>query len=190
MSLYMEWFAMVQTMPARRVLEVGTMGWGSSAPANHRQEIQDGVPGVIWDGLDLAAGDDVTIVCDVHEVADLISPATFDAVLVPAVLEHLRRPWVAADQLATVTKMGGLMFVQTHQTFPYHPYPKDYYRFTREGLEEVFSLDHGWKVIQSGYEYPCLICPKDNIFAHAKDWNFQAESWLNVSLIAERVKRG
>ncbi len=188
MGLYQGWLAQVSGMSKPKVLEIGTKQWGDTSH-HHRRDILR-IDGASWDGLDLEAGTDVTIISDLHTVADVVPPDTFDAVLCTSVLEHVRRPWVAAVQLASICKRGALLMLQTHQTFPYHPYPHDYYRFSREGLAEIFAPDHGWRIIESEYEYPCQVVPKQNVFTHARDWNFEAESWLNVSCIAERIPRG
>jgi hypothetical protein len=188
--MYTEWLNRLSGMSSPRVLEIGTKAWDGKPSRHHRSDILTANPMSIWDGLDTEPGEDVTIVSDIHSVSEIVPADTFDMLLCPSVLEHLRRPWVAARQLASISKVGAMLLVNTHQSFPYHPYPKDYYRFSIEGLEEVFAPDAGWKVVRSEYQFPCQVTPKTNVFAHAQDWNFEAQAWLNVSCIAERVKHG
>jgi ubiquinone/menaquinone biosynthesis C-methylase UbiE len=55
-----------------------------------------------------AASLDRAVVCDLsHECPDLPT-SSFDVVFSHVVLEHVRRPWVAVDTIARVTKKGGL----------------------------------------------------------------------------------
>jgi hypothetical protein len=189
MTMLDKWMDSVRTMVDPKVLEVGVKSWGTTV-THHKHAIMEINSSARWDGMDIEAGKDVSILCDVHDLSEVIQPDYYDAVLCPSVFEHFRRPWVAAAQLAMVTKLGGLICVQTHQSFPYHPYPQDYFRFSKEAMGEIFAADVGWKIIECEYEFPCKIIPLTNIFTHARDWNFVADSWLNVCCIAERVRRG
>lgn len=138
-------------------------------------------------GFDIQAGEGVDIVGDVHKASEYFKPNEFDAVYTTATFEHLRRPWIAARELAAVTRRGGWIYCQTHQSFPLHNYPGDYFRFSTEALREIFAPDAGWRVIACEYEHPAKVLPLGNIFPHAKDWSFDAESWLTVHCIAERL---
>ena len=40
-------------------------------------------------------------------------------------------------------KVGGLIYIQTHQSFPLHGYPHDYFRFSREALASLFGTHDG-----------------------------------------------
>lgn len=187
MSARQAWFDWLARQDSPRVLEVGTRGWGGAPPKHHRAAVQDASPGAEWIGLDLEPGEDVDVVADVHEISRHFPIGHFSGVVCCAVLEHLRRPWLAAAQLAQVTRPGGRLFCQTHQSFPYHAYPADYFRFSVEALGEIFAPDAGWRVLKSGYEYPAKVVPLDNYWPHAVGWNFAAEAWLNVECVAERV---
>jgi SAM-dependent methyltransferase len=167
-----------------RVLEVGVKGWDGKPPKHNQLEIM-GV-GAQWVGLDAESGVDVDVVCDLHELSKHVPHAGFDGIYCASVLEHLRRPWACAREMAHAVKPGGWAFIETHQSYPYHPYPKDYFRFSLEALGEVFAPDAGWRVIESEYLYPCKVVPVCNE-VQAAGWNFVADAWLNVACIAERV---
>jgi hypothetical protein len=74
-------------------------------------------------------------------------------ILTIATYEHLSRPWVATNEIAKVLKPGGLLYIRTHQTFPLHAHPNDYFRFSAEALS-LLCDDAGLKIIKTAYEYP------------------------------------
>ncbi len=89
---------------------------------------------------------------NVHIVADISEriPAqgsSFDAVVCWSVLEHLRNPQRAVDEMYRVLKKGGVILASSPFMFKYHQSPYDYQRFTPDGLEELFSK---FEKIESG----------------------------------------
>ncbi|SMF34664.1 methyltransferase domain-containing protein [Desulfovibrio gilichinskyi] len=60
------------------------------------------------------------------------------------VLEHIEKPWLLAQEIGRVLKPGGVAFISTVFAYRYHPYPRDYWRFTHEGLAKLLT------------EYACL----------------------------------
>jgi SAM-dependent methyltransferase len=50
------------------------------------------------------------------------------------VIEHVTDPWRAVGEAARVLKPGGRLYVQAPFVIGYHPCPRDYWRFTAEGL--------------------------------------------------------
>lgn len=186
MSARARWFDAMALMRSPSVLEIGTRGWDGHPPRHHRAELVARNPSASWVGVDCLGGPGVDVVADIHSLSGVFQPGQFDAAIMASVLEHVRRPWVAAKELAAVIRPGGILLVQTHQTFPVHGYPSDYWRFTREALAEVFALDHGWRVIESEYTYPAKVVPLSNE-VHATNWNFLADAWLNVEAMCERA---
>src|SRR5690606_1763642 len=108
-------------------------------------------------GTDFRAGPDVDVVADVHELTRTFGEERFDAVISCSTLEHVKYPWIAVVEINRVLKPGGLVFVQTHQTFPIHAYPSDYWRFTREGLEALFAAQVGFRTVASAHEFRCAV---------------------------------
>jgi hypothetical protein len=156
------WDALKALPPGRvRLLECGTRHTAGNPPSSRREEAVALRRDLTHTGLDLAPG--------------------------PGVLEHVRRPWEAARQLARVVRPGGLLYCQSHQTFPLHLHPGDYFRFTAEALREVFAADAGWRVLDAGHEFPCAVLPLGNHFTHARGWNFAAPAYLNSWAMAERA---
>lgn len=63
--------------------------------------------------------------------------SSFDYVLSDQVLEHVKKPWVAMDELYRVLKPGGIMVLTTCLMNYVHGVPNDYFRFTPDGLRSL-----------------------------------------------------
>lgn len=66
-----------------------------------------------------------------------------------AVLEHVRNPGRTMREIERVLAPGGMVHLVTPFCHPFHEYPKDYRRFTLDGLKELAgSLEvvaEGWR---------------------------------------------
>jgi len=76
-----------------------------------------------------------------------LADGAFDCVICTGTFEHLPDPWAAAREIARVTKPGGLIYVDTPFMQGYHADPRDYWRFTTDGLKRLFD---GLEVVDSG----------------------------------------
>lgn len=164
-------------------LEIGTLRWDPDFPTHHKSWVPDASTYVM---TDIAAGTDVDIVSDAHRLGETfgkhtVFPRRFDVVIAVSVWEHLRRPWVAMESVHDIMFSEGLLYIATHQTFPLHGYPDDYYRFSDQALRTM-AEDAGFEVVEVGYTYPCSIVPGVEI----ERWNEAAESYLNVDIVARR----
>ena len=74
-------------------------------------------------------------VSDMPQFAD----DSYDVVVVDQVLEHVRAPARAAAEIRRVLRPGGYAIVATPFLIRIHGDPDDYWRFTREGLKELFK---------------------------------------------------
>ena len=54
-------------------------------------------------------------------------------------LEHCRKPEKMVSEIRRILKPGGLVILTTHGSWMHHPSPHDYYRWTSEGLAQVFK---------------------------------------------------
>lgn len=61
--------------------------------------------------------------------------ASFDTIVLGEVLEHVRSPQLAIDNLRRLLRADGLLILTTPFIFPIHERPRDFFRFTRYGLE-------------------------------------------------------
>jgi len=63
----------------------------------------------------------------------------FDLVICTQVLEHTRDPHKVSSEIWRMLKRGGRAFVLAPFCWHYHPWPNDYWRFSKEGLTVLFE---------------------------------------------------
>ena len=69
-----------------------------------------------------------------------------DSTISTQVLEHVKNPQKAVEEFYRVLKSGGYCLVTVPQINELHEEPHDYFRFTKFGVEEIFS-HAGFKII-------------------------------------------
>jgi hypothetical protein len=131
-------------------------------------------------GTDVHPGPDVDIVADVHQLADQLGDEQFDAIISCSTFEHLKYPHLAAHQVMRTLRIGGLIFIQTHQTFPLHAHPYDYFRFSREALAGLFGTRMGFTILATDYEFPAQIVAERDPAAQVHP------AFLNVRLVGQK----
>ena len=169
----------MQAKPEPSVLELGARRVRPEVSTLRRDFVPHAAEYV---GSDYRDGLDVDVVADVHELSEVFGEQRFDAVVSCSTLEHVRFPWIAVVEINRVLKPGGLVFVQTHQSYPVHAHPHDYYRFTREGLEALFCRQTGFRTVRSSHEFRCAVVstrvPRLSV----------RPAWLNAVLTSEKVE--
>lgn len=147
-------FARVAAMKAPRVLELGTARVDAAIATRRDAWVPHAAE---YLGSDLRPGPDVDLVADVHRLSSVAGEERFDVVISCSTFEHYKYPHLAAHEILKVLKVGGVLFVHTHQSFPLHAHPHDYFRFSREALASCFGTKMGFCVIATDYEYPARI---------------------------------
>jgi SAM-dependent methyltransferase len=103
------------------------------------------VPGYV--NLDLFPMPGVDVAADGHELP--FAAARFQRIECDAVLEHVRDPERVVGELVRVLAPGGYLHLVTPFCHPFHEYPKDYRRFTLDGLKllapVVVVVAQGWR---------------------------------------------
>jgi SAM-dependent methyltransferase len=110
---------------ARRVLVVGGGARGSGAAALYEADDIELI------GTDVYASSYTRVVADGHELP--FKSATFDAVWIQAVLEHVLEPWRVVDEIHRVLKPSGLLYADTPFMQQVHEGAYDFTRFTLSG---------------------------------------------------------
>jgi SAM-dependent methyltransferase len=64
---------------------------------------------------------------------------TADVVLSSQVLEHVPNPELYLNEVHRILKKDGLLILSTHGHMIYYPVPKDYWRWTHEGLRKTLA---------------------------------------------------
>ena len=88
--------------------------------------------------LEIESGDGIDYVGSVEKIP--CNSDYFDLVITQEVLEHVASPFLAIKEIHRVLKKGGYAYIQLPFIIGYHPCPKDYWRFTHEGLTELVKF--------------------------------------------------
>jgi SAM-dependent methyltransferase len=79
-----------------------------------------------------------------------LADESFDYVTSFQVLEHVPTPREYLTEAYRLLKRGGKLFLTTNGSWPYHPTPEDYHRWTRQGLiHEIKSA--GFDIESTGH---------------------------------------
>jgi SAM-dependent methyltransferase len=88
----------------------------------------------------------VDVAADAHDLP--FGPNLFQRVECDAVLEHVRDPERVMREIERVLAPGGYAHIVTPFCHPFHEYPKDYRRFTPDGLK---AMAGGLEVVAEGW---------------------------------------
>lgn len=110
-------------------------------------------------GLDILDGENVDVVGDAHELSRIFPPESFNAVFATSVFEHLMMPWKVVIELNRVLKQEGLVMLTSHQTWPMHDVPWDYWRFSDQGWHALFNAATGFEILETALGERCSIVP-------------------------------
>jgi SAM-dependent methyltransferase len=87
--------------------------------------------------VDLLPGPGVDVVGDATRLP--FGDDTLDGIISRRVLEHVRKPGLAVEEMLRVLKPGGRVWCEIPFLQGYHPTPTDYQRYTRAGLADLFD---------------------------------------------------
>ncbi|OFX24554.1 MAG: hypothetical protein A2V77_06795 [Anaeromyxobacter sp. RBG_16_69_14] len=178
--LYREFCSRVNALSAPAILEIGSRARSGNT--------QNGVFArhVKYVGMDIVAGENVNIVGDAHELSALVAPASFDAVFSISVFEHLAMPWKVALECNKVLRPGGLFFAATHQSWPLHDAPWDFWRFSSSAWPALFNAHTGFRVVEAVMGLPATIAPATFLGGATIGLETQP-AYLGSAVIVEKV---
>jgi SAM-dependent methyltransferase len=132
--------------------------------------------------VDLFGLPGVDVVCDAERLP--FRDDVFDRVECPAVLEHTPRPAKLVAEIHRCLRPGGVCRLVAPFCHPFHEHPRDYWRFTLDGLAELVRpmevFSSGWQtgptatLLAFFLEYLKLWTPG----AKAKKLVWAAGAWL------------
>lgn len=142
---------LLEKYPSGSVLEIGSRA-RSAITRRHR------IPARLsYVGLDILPGPNVDIVGDAHELASVIRDRKFVAIFSTSVFEHLLMPWKVALEINRVLEPGGIVYTATHQTWPIHEEPWDFWRYSRHAWQAIFNPATGFEIVEAVVGDPARI---------------------------------
>lgn len=92
--------------------------------------------------------------CDINidlcdESSELLNNYKFDLIINQATLEHVINPFGVMKNLFNILKKDGLIVNHTHPpNFPYHQYPRDYFRFMKDWWYDLEKYNKNIELIE------------------------------------------
>lgn len=149
-ALFETFHERVDAMPPGNFLEIG---FRARCGNIRRERIP---PTWSYTGLDVVAGETVDLVGDADGLSNMLAPAGFNAVLAISVLEHVSMPWKLVLELNKVMATGGIGFVLTHQNWPLHDRPWDFWRFSSDVWPALFNRRTGFRILAAEMAEPAF----------------------------------
>jgi len=112
-----------------------------------------------YTGLDIKDGPNVDLVGDAHDLVAAVGQARFDAVFSIATFEHLAMPWRAVVSVNEILEVGGLVYLGSHQAFPLHETPWDFWRFSDQAWRALFNTATGFEILEVAMGEPANVTP-------------------------------
>jgi hypothetical protein len=167
--------------PGVRVLEIGSR---VVTGANFRNKFDK----ADYIGFDFHDGENVDIVGDAHKLSSYFSKGEkFDLIFSSAVFEHLHMPWVVAEEINKMLRIGGCVFIETHFSFSSHERPWNFFQFSDMALRALFSDAMGYDLIDSGLSNPMF-----GFFGHSSDRYLRygpiPELYCHSEILVKKVK--
>lgn len=88
-------------------------------------------------GFDQSSGKNVDVVMAPETIAE--HAGKFDVVISGQTLEHVRMPMFFVNTIAKLAKPNGLIWIIAPNTFHFHEFPIDCYRFWPDGMRSVLE---------------------------------------------------
>lgn len=108
-------------------------------------------------GFDFYPGDNVDVVGDAHKLSSYFDEnEKFDLIYSRACFEHFAMPWVVAEEINKLLKVGGYLFIETHFSFSSHERPWHFFQFSDMALKALFSPAMGFACIDAGASNPIV----------------------------------
>lgn len=110
------------------------------------QNWREACSGIGYYGIDIVDGEGVDFVCDitlpVEKIRRILGVKTFGLIIAPHVLEHVKKPWIAAKNMQKLLARDGKIFITVPWVQAYHDFLADYWRISFSGLAELFDGIH------------------------------------------------
>lgn len=127
--------ALDQEIRGRKIIEVGSLDVNGSP-----RGLITALRPEIYIGVDCCLGPCVDVVCKADDLVKTFGEESFDVLISTEMLEHVEDWRAIINQLKRVVKKEGLFILTTRSPgFPYHPYPIDKWRYTKDDFRAIFK---------------------------------------------------
>jgi hypothetical protein len=170
------------------VLEVGSRDYGST---QNLRPLFTGKGEYL--GVDLTDGPGVDcrldLTSDFAVIERTLLRKRFGTILCFSVLEHCAQPFRMAENLTRLLQPGGAICISAPFAWKYHAYPADYWRFTHEGIKQLFpGIEFDEAARCSSTSKPGEYLPlDDNVGKRALSYNAHRNPWRAVTASALRI---
>lgn len=135
----------------KRILEIGSREVTGQSSARKKFSNAE------YFGFDIYAGANVDVVGDAHKLSSYFEEnEKFDIIYTSACFEHFAMPWLVAEEISKMLKIGGIVFVETHFSYSSHERPWHFFQFSDEALKILFSKALGFECIEAGMSNPMV----------------------------------
>jgi SAM-dependent methyltransferase len=148
-AVFNDFIALANAKGPIRVLELGARGTRVDPRLSN---VSDYV------GFDIHDGPNVTVTGDVHELSKLVD-GPFDAIYAISTFEHLAMPWKAVLEINAVLAEDGLLCIATHQTWPPHELPWDFWRYSPAAFHALLNRHTGFEILRAELGLPAVVVP-------------------------------
>jgi SAM-dependent methyltransferase len=153
--------------PGSKVLAIGAGGDVNELLGRHARRI--GFQTISFD-IDAKRGPDIQGDVCTYDFAE----ASFDAIVMSEVLEHVHSPHLAIGNIRKALKPGGKLVLTTPFMLPLHEQPYDYYRYTRYGLAFLLREFTDVQILERNSYFETI----DVLFARLPQSKVQGPRWL------------
>ena len=94
-----------------------------------------------------------------HNLSSVFENSSFDFVFLTFVFEHLLMPSKVALEINKILRVGGSLWVQSHQNLGLHDLPWDYRRFSSESWASLLNKNTGFEIVDTISDHEMYIIP-------------------------------
>jgi SAM-dependent methyltransferase len=122
----------------QNILEIGSKNYGNTEPFRKILNYDKYI------GVDLSEGDGVDLVVNLEDGLGPLENKKFDLIIMCSIIEHSKRPWNLAENICSIFSEHGVLYSAHPWVWRYHKYPDDYFRFSPQGIKEIFHPLQFW----------------------------------------------
>jgi SAM-dependent methyltransferase len=174
-AVFNDFIALANARGPIRVLELGARG-------SHVDPRLENVAEYV--GFDIHEGPNVTVTGDAHELSKLVE-GPFDAIYAISTFEHLALPWKVVLEINAVLADDGLLCIATHQTWPPHELPWDFWRYSPAAFQALLNRHTGFEILRAELGLPAVIVPM--VRGTGMRDVHRSEASLGTSVVAHKI---